>query len=82
MCDNSLILLITAFEAYLVNNYNKIRITRGDTEIDPRLLKFQSKDDLKGRGIMSPNLADAFIMSFIISLINNSQVSDLEITGF
>ncbi len=47
MCDNALILLITAYEAYLVNNYNKIRINLGDPEIDPILLRFQSKDDLK-----------------------------------
>jgi len=47
MCDNALVLLITAFEAYLVNNYNKIRTNSGKTEIDPKLLRFQSKDDLK-----------------------------------
>lgn len=47
MCDNALVLLITAFEAYLANNYNKIRINLGEIEIDPKFLKFQNKDDLK-----------------------------------
>ena len=47
MCDNALVLLITAFEAYLVNNYNKVRINSGMTEVDPILLRFQNKDDLK-----------------------------------
>jgi len=49
ICDNALVLLITAFEAYLVNNYNKMRLNSGKEEIDPKLLRFQSKDDLKER---------------------------------
>lgn len=60
---------------------SELTVVRRDFDKAGRV-KVESKDDLKGRGIMSPNLADAFIMSFIISLINNSQVSDLEITGF
>lgn len=47
MCDNALVLLITAFEAYLVNNYNKVRTNSEMTEVDPIILRFQYKDDLK-----------------------------------
>jgi len=45
-------------------------------------VKVESKDDLKKRDIMSPNLADAFIMALSISLTSDNRVSDLTVTGF
>lgn len=45
-------------------------------------VKVESKDDLKKRDIMSPNLADAFIMALSISLVNGNRTSNLDITGF
>ena len=45
-------------------------------------VKVESKDDLKKRDIMSPNLADAFIMACSISLVNSNRASDLDFTGF
>ena len=44
-------------------------------------VKVESKDDLKARGIKSPNLADSCIMALIIELVANLQVSTLDIRG-
>jgi len=45
-------------------------------------VKVESKDDLKKRDIMSPNLADAFIMALSISLVSGNRASNLDFTGF
>jgi len=45
-------------------------------------VKVESKDDLKKRDIMSPNLADAFIMACSISLVNGNRATNLDFTGF
>ena len=45
-------------------------------------VKVESKDDLKKRDIMSPNLADSFIMAMSISLVNGNRTSNLDFTGF
>ena len=45
-------------------------------------VKVESKDDLKKRDIMSPNLADAFIMACSVSLVNSNRTSNLDVTGF
>ena len=45
-------------------------------------VKVESKDDLKKRDIMSPNLADSFIMALSISLVNSNRASSLDYTGF
>ena len=45
-------------------------------------VKVESKDDLKKRDIMSPNLADSFIMAMSISLVNSNRTSNLDFTGF
>lgn len=47
MCDNALVLLVSAFESYLTSNYNNIRKILGKDEIDPKLLTFQRKETLK-----------------------------------
>ncbi len=47
MCDNALVLLISAFESYLTSNYNNIRKILGKEEIDPKILTFQRKESLK-----------------------------------
>ena len=47
MCDNAIILLISAFESYLTSNYNNIRILLGKQEIDLKILTFQRKETLK-----------------------------------
>lgn len=45
-------------------------------------VKVESKDDLKKRDIMSPNLADSFIMACSVSLVNSNRTSNLDVTGF
>jgi len=45
-------------------------------------VKVESKDDLKKRGVKSPNKADAFIMAVSSSLVSRPKVRELEITGF
>jgi len=45
-------------------------------------VKVESKEDLKKRGIKSPNKADAFIMALSISLVRQSKVTELNIIGF
>ena len=45
-------------------------------------VKVESKDDLKKRDIMSPNLADSFIMALSISLVSSNKASNLDLTGF
>ncbi len=47
MCDNALILLVSAFENYLTFNYINIRKTLGNNEISPKDLTFQRKEELK-----------------------------------
>ena len=47
MCDNAIILLISAFESCLTSNYNNIRKVIGKQEIDPKILTFQRKESLK-----------------------------------
>lgn len=45
-------------------------------------VKVESKDDLKKRGVKSPNKADAVIMAQSQNLINGSRVGELDFTGF
>lgn len=45
-------------------------------------VKVESKDDLKKRDIMSPNLADSFIMALSIGLVNSNRASNIDIAGF
>lgn len=45
-------------------------------------VKVESKDDLKKRGVKSPNKADSFIMSQSISLISQNRLDEIDITGF
>lgn len=45
-------------------------------------VKVESKDDLKKRDIMSPNLADAFIMACSISLVSGGKTAKINIAGF
>ena len=45
-------------------------------------VKVESKDDLKKRGIVSPNKADACIMALSAQLVSDSRVNELNITGF
>ena len=45
-------------------------------------VKVESKDDLKARGIMSPNLADSTIMALSIGLVAGNRIHNVEIRGF
>jgi len=45
-------------------------------------VKVESKQDLKDRGIKSPNRADSFIMALSVSLVSNNRVSGLAVSGF
>ncbi len=47
MCDNALVLLVSAFESYLTSNYNNIRKIIGKNKINPKSLTFQRKEKLK-----------------------------------
>lgn len=45
-------------------------------------VKVESKDDLKKRGVNSPNKADAFIMALSQHLVKSVKISDLQVSGF
>ena len=45
-------------------------------------VKVESKDDLKARGVKSPNKADSFIMANSVSLVRQNKMTEIEITGF
>ena len=45
-------------------------------------VKVESKDDLKKRGVNSPNLADSVIMAFSKSLIEAGKVTSITVEGF
>lgn len=45
-------------------------------------VKVESKDDLKKREVVSPNLADAFIMGASIQLVSGSAATEINIRGF
>ena len=45
-------------------------------------VKVESKADLKDMGVKSPNKADSFIMAASRSLVSQSKVNELDITGF
>ena len=47
MCDNALVLLVSAFESNFASNYNNIKNILGKEQIDPKKLTFQRKDFLK-----------------------------------
>ena len=47
MCDNALVLLVSAFESYLTSNYNNIRKILVKNKINPKNLIFQRKEKLK-----------------------------------
>lgn len=47
ICDNVIILLVSAMEEYLSTNYNNLRMISQQPEINPKNLGFQSKDNLK-----------------------------------
>ncbi len=47
MCDNALVLLISAFESYLTSTYNNIRVELGKEIINPKSLHFQRYEKLK-----------------------------------
>jgi phage terminase large subunit len=45
-------------------------------------VKVESKDDLKKKGVNSPNRADAFIMALSQNLVSSNRVTQLEVIGF
>jgi len=45
-------------------------------------VKVESKDDLKNRGVNSPNKADSFIMAASVSLISQNKTNEIDIIGF
>ena len=45
-------------------------------------IKVESKDDLKARGIASPNKADAFIMAASPSLVRKGEIKQLKVIGY
>jgi len=60
---------------------SELTVPRQDFDKAGRV-KVESKDDLKARGVMSPNIADSCIMALSTQLVSSSKVEEVTIEGF